>query len=152
MITNVDRPMRSRPLGQLIVVDGPGELRQGFGRGTGGVAELRSRGGRRGQPDHLAAAVAPRPNQGAHGGGLPGASGGDRELQPRPGGAHGTNQSRLSGVQAVPVRGGFQQRQLDRGGVQDASVGAARSGDESLLGGQDAGGGVQLGSGNRVDT
>ena len=87
-----------RPIRQVIVVDGPGELRQRVGRYAGGVAELRRRGGGRGQPDHVAAAVAPRPSQGAHGGGLPGASGRDRELQPRPGGAHGTNQSGLSGI------------------------------------------------------
>ena len=38
------------------------------------------RSGRRRQSDYLAAAVAPRPSQGAHGGGFPGASGRDREL------------------------------------------------------------------------
>jgi len=83
---------------------------------------------------------------------FPAPAGGNRELQPRPGGAHGTNQSRLCGVQAVPVRGRFQQRQLDRVTVQDPPIGPARGADETLLGCQNAGGGVQLGSGNRVDT
>ena len=73
------------------VLEGPGEFGQCVGRYAGGVAELRCRGGRRGQPDHLTAAVAPRPSQGAHSGGLPGAGGSDRQLQPRPGGAHVTN-------------------------------------------------------------
>ncbi len=36
-------------------------------------------------------------------------------------------------------------------GVQDPAVGAARGRDETLLGGQNPGGGEQLGSGNRVD-
>ena len=34
-----------RPLGQVIVVDGPGELGQRVGRYAGGVAELRRRSG-----------------------------------------------------------------------------------------------------------
>jgi hypothetical protein len=87
-----------RPIGQVIVVDGPGELSQRFGWCAGGVVELRGCGGGGGQSDHLAAAVAPRLNQGAHGGGLAGAGRGDRQLQPRPGGAHGTNQSGLSRI------------------------------------------------------
>jgi hypothetical protein len=80
------------------VVDGPGELGQRFGRCTGVVAELRCCGGGRRQPNHLAAAVAPRLYQGAHGGGLAGAGRGDGQLQPRPGGAHRTNQSCLSRI------------------------------------------------------
>ena len=63
-----------RPLGQVIVVDGPGELGQRFGWCTGGVAELRRRGGGRGTDD-VAAAVAPRLSQGAHGGGFPAPAG-----------------------------------------------------------------------------
>src|SRR5215207_2094568 len=86
------------PIRQVTVVDGPAELGERFGRYAGVVTELRRRGGRRRQPDHLPAAVGPRPSQGAHGGGLAGASGRDRELQPRPGGAHGPDQSGLSGI------------------------------------------------------
>jgi hypothetical protein len=84
------------------VVDGPGELRQRFCWCPGGVAELRRRRGRPGQPDHVAAAVGPRLNQRAPGGGFPAPVPGDGQLQPRPGGAHGTNQSGLSGIQADP--------------------------------------------------
>jgi hypothetical protein len=70
----------SRPIGQVSMVDGPGELGQRFGWCAGVVAELRGCGGRRREPDYLAAAVAPRPSQGARGGGFPGAGGGDGEL------------------------------------------------------------------------
>jgi hypothetical protein len=77
----------------------PGELRQRLRRCTGGVAELAGCGGRRcQQSDYLAAAVAPGLNQGAHGRGFPGAGGRDRELEPRPGGEHGTNQSGLTHI------------------------------------------------------
>jgi hypothetical protein len=86
------------PIWQVAVVDGPGELGQRLGWCTGGVAKLRRRGGRRREPEHLAAAVAPRPSQGTHRGGFPGAGRGNRQLQPRPGGAHVPNQSRLPGI------------------------------------------------------
>ena len=44
-------------------------------------------------------------SEGAHGGGFPGAGGRDRELKPRPGGAHRTNQIGLTSVEGDPVRG-----------------------------------------------
>jgi len=52
----------------------------------------------------------------------------------------------------IAVGGRFQQRQFNCGGVQDAAVGAARRRNESLLGGENAGRGEQLGSGNLIDT
>jgi hypothetical protein len=87
-----------RPIGQVSVVDGPGELGQRFGSGAGVVAELRRCCGGWGEADHLPAAVGPGLNQGAHGRGLPCACRGDGQLQSRPGGGHGTNQGGLPGV------------------------------------------------------
>jgi hypothetical protein len=96
------------PIGQVIMINRPGEFRQRVGWCARGVAELRRCCGRWGQPEHLAPAVAPRPSQRAHRGGLASASRGDRELQPRPRGTHGTNQSSLPGIQGVSVGGYLQ--------------------------------------------
>jgi hypothetical protein len=57
------------------MINGPSQFFQRFGWCTGGVAELRRCGGGGGQPEYLAAAVAPRPSQGPHGGGLPAPAG-----------------------------------------------------------------------------
>ena len=70
---------------------------------SAGAPELRSCGGRRGQPDHLAAAVTPRRAWTRIAVVFPALAGGNRELEPRAGGAHGTNQSGLSRVEGHPV-------------------------------------------------
>jgi hypothetical protein len=76
------------PIRKVAVLQGPGELGQGVGGDAGLLAQDRGRDGGRGEPDHLAAVLGPRQSEGAHRGGLPGAGGGDRELQTCPGGAH----------------------------------------------------------------
>ena len=57
----------------------------------------------------------------------------------------------MPGVQGGAVRGHFQQGKIDDGAVEDRSVADAGDGDEALLGGQDALGGVEVGAGDRVN-
>jgi hypothetical protein len=75
----------------------------------------------------LAAAVAPRLDQGAHAGGFPAPAGQSPAAAVRPGSAHGTNQSHLSSVQLG--HGRFVNAKFDRAGVQDPAAGAAHGGD-----------------------
>ena len=65
-------------------------------------------------PTTVPPSVGPRRSQGPHGGGLPGAGGGDRQLQPGPGGGHRGDERGLSGVEGDPVRGLLQQGDRDR--------------------------------------
>ena len=151
IITKVDRPIRGSPVGQIVVVDGPGEFGQGVGWGAGLLAELAAAAADGASPITWPPPSSPGRGQGAHGGGLPGAGGGDRQLQPGPGGGHRPDQSGLPGVQGGAVGGHLQQRQIDRAPSTARAVGAAGGGDEALLGGQDPGGGEQLGAGDGVD-
>jgi hypothetical protein len=59
--------------------------------------------------------LAPGQGEGTHRGGLTGAGRGDRELQPSPRNAHLVDQDGLPGVECIPVRRHFEQRQVDRG-------------------------------------
>jgi hypothetical protein len=86
-----------RPVGKVTVVDGPSELGQRFGWCAGGVAELRCCGGGRASPTtwpSLSVHALARVRMAV----VSGASRGNGQVQPRPGGAHGTNQSGLSRV------------------------------------------------------
>ena len=108
------RPDPRSPIRQVAVLQRPGELGQRVGADAGLLAKDRSRGGGRGKPDHLAAVLGPGQGEGPHGGGLPGAGGGDRQLQPGPGGAHLADQRGLPGIQCGAVRRHLQQGQIDR--------------------------------------
>ena len=60
--------------------------------------------------------VGPGQGEGAHGGGLPGAGRGDRQLQPCPGGAHlERTREACPASRAVPFAAHFQQGQIDGG-------------------------------------
>ena len=100
---------------------------------------------------HLAAVLGPGQGEGAHGGGLPGAGRGDRQLQPGTGGAHLPDQRSLPGIQGGAVRRHLQQRQIHRRLVDDCPVAAAGGGDEALLGVEDPLRGVEVGAGDGVD-
>ena len=93
----------------------------------------------------------PGGGEGAHRGGLAGAGGRDRELQPGTRGGHLADQRGLSGVQGDAVGGRLQQRQVDRGVVDGVPVAAAGGGDQALLGGEDPRRGEQVGAGDGVD-
>ena len=108
-------------------------------------------GSGRGEADDLAAVFGPGQGEGAHGGGLPCAGGGDRELQSGTRGAHLPDQGRLPRIQGGAVRGHFQQGKIDDGAVDDRSVADAGDGDEALLGVEDALRGVEVGAGDGVD-
>ena len=149
--TNVDGPIRDAQLGQIVVVDGPGEFGEGVGVAADLVAELRRGGGGGGEPDHLTAAAGPGGGQGVEGGGFPGAGRRDRQLQPGPGGGHGSHQPDLPGVQRDAVGDHLQQRHIDRRLVDGPPVGAAGACEEALFGGQDPGRGEQVGAGDGVD-
>jgi hypothetical protein len=82
------RPDRCRPVGQVAILEGPGEFCECVGADAGLLAQNSGCGRGRGEADHLAAVLGPGECEGAHGGGFPGAGGGDRELQPSRGGAH----------------------------------------------------------------
>ncbi len=58
--------------------------------------------------------LGPGRGQGPHGGGLPGAGGRDRQLQPGPGGGHLADQRGLPGVEGDPVGGLLEQGQRRR--------------------------------------
>ena len=88
MITKVDGPTAAAQSGRSPWSQRPGEFGEGVGADAGLLAEDGGRGSRRGEAEHLAAVLGPGQGEGAHGGGLPGAGRGDRELQPGPGGAH----------------------------------------------------------------
>ena len=105
------RPDASDPVGQVVLVGGPGEFGEGVGVGVDLVAELRGGGRGRREPDHGAAGFGPGGGEGLHRGGFAGAGGRDRQLQPRPRGGHLADQRDLPGVQGDPVGGRLQQRQ-----------------------------------------
>ena len=145
------RPDPLRPVGQVAGLDGPDELGEGVGAGVGLGAQHLGRGGGRGEPDHVAAALDPRRGQGTHGGGLARPGGGDGQLQPRPGGGEVPDQRGLPGVERGAVRSGLQQRQLDRRGRGGVPVPAAGGGDQPPLGGEHPGGGELVGADHGVD-
>ena len=142
---------RCRPVGQLAVAQGPGELGEGVGADAGLLAEDGGRGGRRGQAEHLAAVLGPGQGEGAHGGCLSGAGRGDRQLQPCPGGAHLADQCRLPSIQCSAVRRHLQQGQIDRRSVDGCTVASSGGGDEALFGVEDPLRGVEVGAGDGVD-
>ena len=98
------RPDRSGPVGQVAVLEGPGEFRQGVGADAGLLGEDRGRRGGGGEPDDLSAVLGPGQGEDAHGGGLAGAGRRDCQLHPCPGGAHLPDQGGLSGVEGGAVR------------------------------------------------
>lgn len=108
------------------------------------------RGGRR-EADDGAAAVPPRGREGAHGGGLAGAGGGDGELQAGAAGGHLADERDLPGVERGAVRNGLDEGDLD--GRSGDLVAAAASGclDEAVFGGDDPAGRVPGGAGDGVD-
>ena len=108
------RADRCRPVRQVAVVKGPGEFGEGVGADAGLLGEDGGRGSRRGEAEHLAAVLGPGQGEGAHGGGLPGAGGGDRELQTCPGGAHLADQCGLPSIECGAVRRHLQQGQIHR--------------------------------------
>ena len=88
MITKVDGPIAAAQSGRSPWCRDQVSLARVSARMPVCSREDRGRGGGRGEADHLAAVFGPGQGEGAHGGGLPGAGGGDRQLQPGPGGAH----------------------------------------------------------------
>ncbi len=92
------------PVGQITVVDRPGELGEGVGVGV----DLRAQGGRRRsgrrEAQHGAAGLGPRRGEGPHRGRLAGAGGGDRDLDAGARAGHGPHQRDLAGVQLDAVR------------------------------------------------
>ena len=77
------------PVGQLAVLQGPGEFGERLAGDAGLFAQDGGRGGGRRQADDLAAVLGPSAGEGAHSGGLPRPSGCDRQLQPGARTAHG---------------------------------------------------------------
>jgi hypothetical protein len=75
------RADRGRPLRQLAVLQRPDQFRECVGADAGLLTEDGSRCSRRGQAEQMAAVLGPGQGEGAHGGGLPGSGGGDRQLQ-----------------------------------------------------------------------
>jgi hypothetical protein len=73
---------RGRPIGQVAVPQRPGEFGESVGADAGLLAKNSGCRRGRGEADHLAAVLGPGESEGTHGGGLPGASRGDRQLQP----------------------------------------------------------------------
>ena len=109
MISSVDGPTAAAPVRQFTVVEGPCEFGERIAADAGLLRQDGRCGSRRGQADHLTAVLGPRESEGAHGGGLAGASGGDRKLQTRPGAAHPADQCRLPSIQWSAVRCHFEQ-------------------------------------------
>ena len=81
---------------------------------------------------------------------LPVPAGARAELQPGRGSGQLPRHLHLPGGELHAVRGGLQQRHLDRARVDGVPVVALRRGDQRLFGGQDARRGVQLGTGDLV--
>jgi hypothetical protein len=133
------------------MVQGPGELGECVGSDAGLLGKDSRRGGRWGQAEDLTAVLGPGHREGAHGGGLPGAGGGNRKLQTCPGAAHLTDQCRLTSIQCSAVRRHLQQGQIDRRLLDRRTPAASRRGDEAPLGVEDPLRGVEGGAGHRVD-
>ena len=115
MMIRVAGPMCGRPVGQVIVLEAPGEFGQGVGVDAGVLGEDGGCGGGWGEADDLSAGLGPGQGEGAHRGGLSGAGGRDRQLDPGAGGAHLADQGCLPGIKRGAVRRHFQQRQLHGG-------------------------------------
>jgi len=109
------------------------------------------RGSRWGQSDYLTAIIGPGESEGAHGGCLPGAGGGDRKLQPSPGGAHLADQCRLPSIECSAVRRHLQQGQIHRRLLDRRTAVTSRRRDETGLGIEDPLRGVEGGAGDGVD-
>ena len=123
-----------------------GELDQ-FVDGVGGRAEVGGehfgRCGGGGEADDVAATVGPRRRQRRHGGGLAGAGGGQGELHARTGGGHVAQQGLLAVVEFHAVlRVGFEHGHANAGVIDDVAPGKPGRGEDSPLGGQDLGAGV----------
>src|SRR5215218_11254241 len=101
------------------------------------LAKNGGRGSRRRQAEHLAAIFGPGESQGTHGGGFPGASGGDRELYTCPGGAHLPDQRSLPGIQDGPVRRHLQQGEIHRRLLDGRTAATSRPGEETSFGVED---------------
>ena len=111
--TRVVGPMRSTQSGSSPGSRDQVSLARVSVRRTGLVAQAGGRGGRRGEAEQVAAAVGPGRGQRPHRGGLAGAGGRERQLQPGAGGGHRPDQGGLPGVEGDPVGGRLQQRQVD---------------------------------------
>jgi hypothetical protein len=99
----------------------------------------------------LAAVFGPREGEGPHGGGLPGAGRGDRQLKTGTRRAHLPDQRSLTNVQGRSVRRHLQQNQIRRRLADHRSVAMSRGGNEALLGVEDALRSVEVGAGNGVN-
>ena len=131
-------PVRQRS----VVVEGPGEPGQGVGGDAGGLGELR-RGGRGGrQAEDVAAAGGPHVGEHLEGGGLARPGRGEDQLDPAAVRRHRPHHLLLPGVQDGAVGLGLGQAEVDRGGFQGLPVGQSSRVHDSLLGGEDPGGGV----------
>jgi hypothetical protein len=133
------------------VLQRPGELGEGVGADAGLLTQDGGRGGGRRKPDHGTAVLGPGEGEGAHGGGLPGASGGDRELQPSPGGAHLADQWRLPNIECSAVGRHFEQCQIDRHVLDRRAVVTSRRDEEAPLGVEDPLRGVKGGASHCID-
>ena len=133
------------------VVEGVGEEGHRVGVGVDLGAQLGGRGGRRCEADDGAAAVAPRGGEGAHGGGLAGAGGGDRELEAGSAGGHLADERDLAGVERGAVRDRLDEGDLDGRGGHLVAAAASGCVDEAVFGGDDPAGGVPGGAGDGVD-
>jgi hypothetical protein len=143
------RPDRCGPLGDgSIVVDRPAEPSQGVGRHAGGRIQLVRGCGGGGQAENVAAPAGPRVGEHLQGGGLPGPSRRNDQLDAPTIGSQRLDHRRLAGVQVEAVGGGFDEAEVDRNGVEGVPVNPVGSVEEALFGGQDPHRGVLLGPGD----
>ena len=150
MITRLFGPIVARPVGQVVVGDGPGSLARVSVGARSGPATGRPRR-RRGRGRRLAAGAGPGVGEGVHGGGLAGAGRGDRQLQPAPEVAIARTKAAWPASRSTPfaVISSNATSTLVSGMVRP-SVRPAEV-DEAPLGGQHGWGGVQVGAGDGVD-
>jgi hypothetical protein len=144
-------PNCCRPVRQVAVVQGPGELGERVGADPGLLCEDGGRGSRWSEADHMAAVLGPRQDKGAHSCCFPSARGGDRELQTCPGSAHLADQCRLPSIECSAVRRHFEQGQVDRRRLDGRTAATSRRRDETGLGVDDPLRGVEVGAGDGVN-
>ena len=141
--SSVFGPIRSAQSGSgRLVVERPGEPGQGVSGDAGGFGELRRGGGGWGKAEDVAAAGGPQVGEHFEGGGLARPGGGEHQLDPAAVRRHGPHHLLLPGVQDGARGFGLGQGDVDRGGMQGLPVGEGSRVHDSLLGGQDPGGGV----------
>jgi hypothetical protein len=133
------------------MIQRPDELGEGVSADPGLLGKDSRRGSRRSQADHLTTILDPGESEGTHSGGLPGAGGGNHQLQTCPGGAHLSDQCRLSSIECGAVRRHLQQGQIHRGLLDRRTVVTSRRRDETGLGVEDPRGRVKGGAGDGVD-